>query len=147
MAVDVRIIPIKEFLRSDVSGNLDLERSLTILRSLVEECKNHKVDRILIDTREATSNASMLDVWTLARKLTYSGLRARLAVVNRPKDGFDRGAFLELCAMNRGYELKAFRDFEAAFTWLNAGSHPLHQAIHGTGSEAYSKVLLLTTIL
>ena len=50
----------------------------------------------------------MLDVWTLARKLTYSGLRARVAVVNRPKDGFDRGAFLELCAMNRGYELKAF---------------------------------------
>ena len=121
MAVDVRIIPIKEFLRSDVSGNLDLERSLTILRSLVEECKNHNVDRILIDTREATSNASMLDVWTLAKKLTYSGLRARVAVVNRPKDGFDRGAFLELCAMNRGYELKAFRDFEAAFTWLNAG--------------------------
>ena len=56
MAVDVRIIPIKEFLRSDVSGNLDLERSLIILLNLVEECKNHNVDRILIDTREATSN-------------------------------------------------------------------------------------------
>ena len=121
MAVDVRIIPIKEFLRSDVSGTLDLERSLSILRKLVEECKNHNIDRILIDTREATSNASMLDVWTLAKKLTSSGLRARVAVVNSPKDDFDRGAFLELCAVNRGYELKAFRDFEAAFTWLNEG--------------------------
>ena len=59
---------------TDVSGNL-MERSLIILRDLVEECRNHNVDRILIDTREATSNASMLDVWTLARKLTYSGLR------------------------------------------------------------------------
>ena len=87
----------------------------------MEECKKHDVDRILIDTREATSNASMLDVWTLARKLTYSGLRARVAVVNRPKDDFDRGAFLELCAMNQEYQLKAFRDFEAAFTWLNEG--------------------------
>ena len=38
--------------------------------------------------------------------------------------GRDRGAFLELCAMNRGYELKAFRDFEAAFTWLNEGGQP-----------------------
>ena len=121
MAVEVRIIPIKEFLRTDVSGNLDLERSLIILRNLVEECKKHDVDRILIDTREATSNASMLDVWTLARKLTNSGLRARVAVVNRPKDDFDRGAFLELCAMNREYQLKSFRDFEAAFTWLNEG--------------------------
>ena len=122
MAAEVRIIPIKEFLRSDVSGALDLERSLSILRKLAEECKNHNVDRILIDTREATSNASMMDVWTLAKKLTHSELRAaRLAVVNRPKDDFDRGAFLELCAVNRGYELKAFRDFEAAFTWLNEG--------------------------
>src|SRR4029079_15150377 len=98
MAVEVKIIPIKEFLRSDVSGNLDLERSLGLLRKLVEECKNHNVDRILIDTQEATSNASMLDVWTLAKKLTHSGLRARVAVVNRPKDDFDRGAFLECCA-------------------------------------------------
>ena len=132
MAVEVRIIPIKEFLRSDVSGSLDLERSLTILRKLVEECKNRNVDRILIDTREATSNASMLDVWTLAKKLTYSGLRARVAVVNRPKDDFDRGAFLELCAMNRGYELKAFREFETAFTWLNEG-----QASTSSGSTRY----------
>ena len=62
MAVEVRIIPIKEFLRSDVSGNLDLERSLILLRNLVEECKKHSVDRILIDTGEATSNASMLEV-------------------------------------------------------------------------------------
>ena len=121
MTVEVRIIPIKEFLRTDVSGTLDLERSLIILSNLVEECTKHNVDRILIDTREATSNASMLDVWTLARKLTHSGLRAQVAVVNRPKDDFDRGAFLELCAMNRGYQLKAFRDFEAAFTWLNEG--------------------------
>ena len=119
MAVEVKIIPIKEFLRSDVSGNLNLEKSLSLLRKLVEECKTRNVDRILIDTREATSNASMLDVWTLAKKLTLSGLTARIAVVNRPKDDFDRGAFLELCAVNRGYELKAFRDFEAAFTWLN----------------------------
>ena len=120
MAVDVRIIPIKEFLRSDVSGTLDLERSLSILRKLVEECKNHNIDRILIDTREATSNASMLDVWTLARKLTPSGL-SRVAVVNRPKEDVERGTFLELCATNRGYRLKAFNDFEAAFTWLSEG--------------------------
>ena len=119
MAVEVKIIPIKEFLRTDVSGNLDLEKSLIILGDLVEECKKNNVDRILIDTREATSNASMLDVWTLAKKLTHSGLKAQVAVVNRPKDDFDRGAFLELCAMNRGYQLKSFHDFEAAFTWLN----------------------------
>jgi len=119
MAVDVRIISITQFLRADVSGTL-METSLILLCDLIAACKNHNVDRILIDTREATSNTSVLDVWTLARKLTPSGL-SRVAVVNRPKEDVERGTFLELCATNRGYRLKAFNDFEAAFTWLSEG--------------------------
>ena len=119
MAVDVRIISITQFLRADVSGTL-METSLILLCDLIAACKNHNVDRILIDTREATSNTSVLDVWTLARKLTPSGL-SRVAVVNRPKEDVERGTFLELCATNRGYQLKAFHDFEAAFTWLSEG--------------------------
>ena len=119
MAVDVRIISITQFLRADVSGTL-METSLILLCDLIAACKDHNVDRILIDTREATSNTSVLDVWTLARKLTPSGL-IRVAVVNRPKEDVERGTFLELCATNRGYQLKAFNDFEAAFTWLSEG--------------------------
>ena len=119
MTVDVRIIPITEFLRADVSGTL-METSLILLCDLIAACKEHNVDRILIDTREATSNTSVLDVWTLARKLTPSGL-SRVAVVNRPKEDVERGTFLELCATNRGYQLEAFNDFEAAFTWLSEG--------------------------
>jgi hypothetical protein len=119
MAVDVRIISITQFLRADVSGTL-METSLILLCDLIAACKNHNVDRILIDTREATSNTSVLDVWTLARKLTPSGL-SRVAVVNRPKEDVERGTFLELCATNRGYQLEAFNDFEAAFTWLSEG--------------------------
>ena len=119
MTVDVRIIPITEFLRADVSGTL-IETSLILLCDLIAACKDHNVDRVLIDTREATSNTSVLDVWTLARKLTPSGL-SRVAVVNRPKEDVERGTFLELCATNRGYQLKAFNDFEAAFTWLSEG--------------------------
>ena len=119
MAVDVRIISITQFLRADVSGTL-METSLILLCDLIAACKNHNVDRILIDTREATSNTSVLDVWTLARKLTPSGL-SRVAVVNRPKEDVERGTFLELCATHRGYQLKAFYDFEAAVTWLSEG--------------------------
>ena len=119
MAVDVRIISITQFLRADVSGTL-METSLILLCDLIAACKDHNVDRILIDAREATSNTSVLDVWTLARKLTPLGL-SRVAVVNRPKEDVERGTFLELCATNRGYRLKAFNDFEAAFTWLSEG--------------------------
>src|SRR6185503_2155184 len=104
MASEVRIIPITDFLRADVSGTL-METSLILLCDVIEACKEHNVDRILIDTRAATSNASVLDVWSLASKLTPSGL-SRVAVVNRPKDDGERGAFLELCSTNQGYQLK-----------------------------------------
>ena len=122
MPVEVRIIPITEFLLTDASGTL-METSLILLRDLLQACKEHNVDRLLIDTREATSSASVLDAWTLASKLIHSELshKDRVAVLNRPEDDFAGAASLELCPTNRGYQLKAFHDFEAAFTWLNEG--------------------------
>ncbi|HEY7533296.1 MAG TPA: hypothetical protein VH681_11010 [Nitrospiraceae bacterium] len=120
MAFDMRVIPISEFLRTDVSGTIDFEASRAILRELLAVCAQHNVRHILIDTREASSKATSVDVWSLANDLGNLGVSTthRIAILNRPKDDFDRGAFLELCATNRGYQLRAFRDFELAFTWL-----------------------------
>lgn len=122
MAYDVQIIPIKEFLRTDISGVVDLASSRKLLRGLVAVCSQKNVSRILIDGREASSEASTVDVWTLANDLDSLGVNRshRVALLNRPKDEFDRGAFLELCATNRGYQLRAFRDFEEAFAWLTS---------------------------
>lgn len=122
MAYEVQIIPIKEFLRTDVSGVVDLAASRKLLRGLVVVCSQKNVSRILIDGREASSDASTADVWTLANDLDSLGVSRshRVALLNRPKDEFDRGAFLELCATNRGYQLRAFRDFEEAFAWLTS---------------------------
>lgn len=122
MAYEVRVIPIREFLRTDVSGVVDLKASRELLRELVAVSSRNNVDRILIDGREASSNASTVDVWTLANDLGSLGVSRehRVALLNRPKDEFDRGAFLELCATNRGYQLRAFRDFEEAFAWLTS---------------------------
>src|SRR5262245_18630377 len=120
MAYDLRVIPISEFMRTDVSGEVDLPASRELLSGLMTICEREKIDRILIDGRAASSHSSVLDVWMLAEELGSLGVcRAyRVAVLNQPKDNFDRAAFLELCATNRGYQLKAFREFEAAFTWL-----------------------------
>ena len=122
MSYDMRVIPISEFLRTDVSGEIDLQASRAILKQLLDSCASHNIHHILIDTREASSRASTVDVWSLANDLGSLGMGTedRIAILNRPKDDFDRGAFLELCATNRGYQLRAFRDFESAFTWLTS---------------------------
>lgn len=121
MAYDVRVIPIKEFLRTNVSGELDLKATREVLKELLAICSRSNIHHILIDGREASSRASTVDVWTLANELGSLGMSSqhRIALLNRPKDEFDRGAFLEVCATNRGHELRAFRDFESAFTWLS----------------------------
>jgi len=123
MSYDMRVIPISEFLRTDVSGEIDLQATRAVLKELLDLCARNNIHHILIDTREASSRANTVDVWTLANDLGSLGMSTqhRIAILNRPKDDFDRGAFLEMCAINRGYQLRAFRDFEIAFTWLTSG--------------------------
>ena len=122
MAYDVRVIPIREFMRTDITGEFDVSATRDLLSQLMAACKRENITRILIDCREASSQATVTEVWMLARDLAALGVtyEYRMAVLNRPKDEFDRGAFLEVCATNRGYQLKAFREFEAAFTWLTS---------------------------
>jgi len=120
MAYDVRVIPIREFMKSNITGEIDLHASRDMLHRLMDVCKRENMTRILIDSREAISHATVTDVFALASDLGSLGLtlQNRVAILNRPKDDFDRAAFLELCAGNRGYQIRAFREFEDAFTWL-----------------------------
>ena len=122
MAYDVRVIHIREFMKTDITGEIDLNASRGMLSELMEACKLENMTHILFDCREASSHSTVLDVWTLARDLGSIGVTPenRVAVLTRPKDNFDRAAFLELCATNRGYQLKAFREFEEAFAWLTS---------------------------
>jgi hypothetical protein len=130
MTYDVRIIPIREFMRTDISGELDVAATREMLSQIMQACKRENMTRILIDCREGSTHSTVTDVWTLAKDLESLGVirENRIAVLNRPKDGFDRAAFLELCAVNRGYHLRAFRDFEGAFMWL-ISEQPSGQAI------------------
>jgi hypothetical protein len=109
-------------MKTDISGEIDLNASRDMLSQLMATFKRENMSRILIDAREASSRSTMLDVWMLARDLGSLGVTPdnRVAVLNRPKDNFDRAAFLELCATNRGYHLRAFREFEQAFAWLTS---------------------------
>ena len=122
MSYDVCVIPISEFLRTNVSGIVDLEGSRTLLRTLVATAASRNVDRVLLDGRRARAAVSTADIWSLASDMGALGIRDhRIAFLLSPPEGdFDRGAFLELCATNRGFQVRAFHDFEQAFTWLTA---------------------------
>jgi hypothetical protein len=120
MTHDIRLIHLKDFLRTDLRGNLDLESSKRSLKEIAQACTEHENHHVLIDTRDSDSKATPVDVWELAASLEECGIgrHNRIAILNAPKDDFDRAAFLETCAANRGFSIKAFRDFEKALYWL-----------------------------
>jgi len=113
---DVRIIPISEFVRTNVSGTVDLQTKRALLKKLLTSSNHH----ILIDCRASSSQSTTVDVWMLAAELGKLGMtnNHRIAILHNTRDGFDPASFLELCATNRGYQLRAFHDFEQATMWL-----------------------------
>jgi hypothetical protein len=123
MVTDIQLIRVNDFLRRDEHGVIDPEQSKKRMREIAKASAEHDNHRVLLDYRDADGRqVSVVDVWEFAASLWDMGFerKIRVAVVNAPKDDFDRGAFLETCALNRGFELRAFRDFEKAMYWLAA---------------------------
>ncbi len=120
MAHDIRLIQVRDFLRTDVEGNLDLPTSRRVLSDLAKACIDTDNYHVLLDVREATGTLSVVDIWELAAALDEVGLgrRNKIAILNAPKDDFNRAAFFETCSVNRGFNVHTFQDFEAALTWL-----------------------------
>ena len=85
MAYDVRVIPIREFMKTDVTGELDVAETRKMLSQIMTACKRENITRILIDCREASSHSTVTDVWTLARDLGSLGVthENRVAVLRK----------------------------------------------------------------
>ena len=72
-------------------------------------------------TREAQGVMSATDLWFLADKLVhYRSTFSRKTAVLCPLEKFDRARFFAMCAENRGFNIRAFADYEQAMEWLMA---------------------------
>lgn len=121
MPQNIQIIAAKEYVRSDISGKVDLQTSITILKELAEAHARTANSDILLDTRAADGTAmSGLDIYELVICLRDLGLgRAnKIAVLYTVTDGLDRGKMFEMLAQDRGLQVSAFQDFESAYNWL-----------------------------
>jgi hypothetical protein len=121
MPVDVRLISLRDFVRSDLVGALDFETTKAVLTEIVSSTSEYGVPNILIDARKAIAvGLSASDVSELVLHLLSLGIDAdyRIAILNDPKDEVDRGRLFEGYARERGVDAAVFRDFETALTWL-----------------------------
>jgi hypothetical protein len=119
MPYDIHIVPAHEFIRLDAKGQLDLRATRTLLYDIAARCHAKQVDRILLDVRHVIPNLQIIELHELA--MTFDDYQFepcdRLAILHRPNSTGGAALFADTAA-KRGYQIRAFDDFERAFNWL-----------------------------
>jgi len=117
--LEVQLIRAREFIRVGPQGHLDLERSRAILSKLTAACRRRGIRRALLDVRDLRSNFGPEELSELIRMFKEIGLPhvRRLALLHSG-DPARRVRTLAMIASLRGWAVRAFDDFEAAFEWL-----------------------------
>jgi hypothetical protein len=121
MPIDVRLISLRDFVRSDLVGAIDFEASKAALTEVVKSSSEYGVPNILIDARRVIAvGVGASDVSELVLHLLSLGIDPgyRIAILNDPKDEIDRGKLFAGNARERGVDAAVFRDFETALACL-----------------------------
>ena len=119
MPLDMQIIRAREFIRMDGHGHIQFEQSREALKALGEACRTRGIDRAMLDVRDVRSNLTSADLMALVqmfREVGFShGQRLALLYSTDPFRRVRRFAFLGTL---RGWQVRAFNDFEKAIEWL-----------------------------
>lgn len=120
MAANINIVPASEFLVGNAEGEMDLEQTRAHLLQLLRTAAISGTANILLDVREAKSRMRAFELFSLVSLFDkmvplFAG---RLAILNCPKDAFNRAEFFSMCAQHRGFQVEAFQEYEDAVQWL-----------------------------
>jgi hypothetical protein len=128
MASEIKIYKIKDFVRLSESGEIDLDRSINMVRKLAAVTTFNLDHNILIDLRKTkVAFASMEE----AMKITMEFIQCMPpAFTNKianviPNDA-NRASLakkFELCMNIKNINYKFFTDFEQAIEWLSDVTH------------------------
>jgi hypothetical protein len=124
MPLELQVIRANEFLRLDAQEHLDFAASKKTLQELAHACRKRGLDRALLDLRALpvpekplftpAQLAALVDTF---REAGF-GRHQRLAILYRidPHGGARLFAFI---GRIRGWQVRAFAEFEEALHWLS----------------------------
>ncbi len=118
--VEYKIISANEFLKAKPSGEFDHEESKKMLVEIATLIESPANCEVLLDFRETYGNLTFFDIYEFVAELGKhrSTFRNKTAVLSRDDRQFDNAKFMELCAKNRGFQVKVFTNFEETIDWL-----------------------------
>jgi hypothetical protein len=119
MSTRIRVIQASDFIKATSEGLLDLEESKRRLRAIAVTIDPLVDYDAMLDTRQAQSSLSVIDLWYLAAELnnlrrTFS---RKMAVLCSPEQ-FDCAGFCALGSQNSGLQVQTFTSFKGATEWL-----------------------------
>lgn len=123
MTATIRIIHAHDFMKVTPAGWLDRAQSMKLLLEIASDAAGLASFHVILDTREAQSGLSEIDLWFLASELSKHfrdvSQSTRVAVLCHT-ERFNQAEFFALCANNEGFNISAFTSFEEAYEWLTA---------------------------
>ncbi len=131
MKTQVKIFPFKHLIVLDADGTMDLAASKAALQLLVTNPGFESSREVLLDLRGVECELSTADIFDVAVFMSHTiaahHVSPRIAVLvaehQHGQLAFNKAQFLELCADNRGLNVRAFEDYKEADGWLSS-----HQA-------------------
>lgn len=120
MALKLHVIHAKDFVKMTPRGEFDFDSTRDLMiKAISVESKASELE-ILFDFRKACAELTTTDIWYLAEALDKNRalFHEKIAILIGPNQNFDNAKFFELCATNRGLEVRAFTSYEEAINWL-----------------------------
>ena len=118
----VKIYRVGDIIRLTESGELDLDRSIGIVRKLAAEANFHKDHNIILDFRNTEVNAGMGELIQISMEFAsyHKVFKNKIAVLipNTEKRRQVAERF-KTCMDMQGFQFDQFTDFEAAIEWIS----------------------------
>lgn len=117
--LELHVIKSREFVRVGAHGQIDWDQSRAGLAKLARLCVERKVDHAMLDVRDVYSDLNYEQLAALAWTFKDAGFKdhQRLAVLYH-EDPEAQARLFVACAAERGWNVRAFDDFEEAVEWL-----------------------------
>jgi hypothetical protein len=123
---EIKIYNIKEFVRKNVSGELDLDKSMALARQFASIASLRPDNNILIDMRDTTvSSISITDVMKVTLEIAnhLPDFKNKIAnVIPANEERLRIARRFHSCMILKGFSYEIFTDFEKAIEWLSETS-------------------------
>lgn len=123
MACQIKVYSMKDFIRLNERGDLDVARSKSLIRRLATVASIHSSDNVLIDLRQTTVvGKSMNDILEIASEfVSYrSWFTGKIAnVIPADPERWEIARRFKMSLSIHGFEYEIFKGFEEAIEWLS----------------------------